>query len=73
MRVKLRRLAAPFIGVLLAGALAACSPYGPGATTGATTGAAIGGVAVERGASAGGERVVCEYDELYGRDVCYRY
>ncbi|GGK37212.1 hypothetical protein [Salinarimonas ramus] len=73
MRVTLRRLAAPVICILLAGSLAACSPYGPGATTGATTGAAIGGVTVERGAGAGGERVACEFDELYGRDVCYRY
>ncbi|MGJ3262240.1 MAG: hypothetical protein ACFE0R_03305 [Salinarimonas sp.] len=62
---RIGRLAA---AAVLAGALAACSPYGPGAATGSIVG---NGALLEREAVQ--ERVACEYDPLYGRDVCYRY
>lgn len=51
-----------------------------GATTGSTDGAlvggalgAAGGAVVGRGLADGRDRVACEYDPLYRRDVCYRY
>lgn len=85
-----------FAASLLAGGLAACSPYGPEATTGAlvggASGAAIGAATTDtaEGALVGGaigaaggaivgqglanrREVVCEYDPVYRRDVCYRY
>lgn len=82
--------------LVFAGGLAACSPYGPEATTGAlvggASGAAIGAATTDstEGALVGGalgaaggaivgqslanrRDVVCEYDPVYRRDVCYRY
>ncbi|MGP9822512.1 hypothetical protein ACTZWW_21000 [Salinarimonas sp. NSM] len=66
-----RRLAALAAAGLVAGTLAACSPYGPDASTGATTGAVVGGASAGVGPAPRGE-VVCAFDPLYGRDVCYR-
>lgn len=72
-----RRLAPIGAAALLAGALSACSPYGPETATGALVGGASAvptgsgeGTLARRAGSEGG--VVCAYDPLYERDVCYR-
>lgn len=52
--------------LLLAGALGACTGFAPQATTGAIVGAGAADGATAR------DEVVCEFDPLYGRDVCYR-
>ncbi|WP_372421449.1 hypothetical protein [Salinarimonas chemoclinalis] len=67
IRPHVRRLA-PFAAAgLLAATLGACSPYGRDAT-----GAVVGGAAAAGVAPAPRGEVVCEFDPLYGRDVCYR-
>lgn len=67
-RAVARRLAPLAAAGLVAGTLAACSPYGPEATTGAV----VGGASAAGAAPAPRAEVVCEFDPLYGRDVCYR-
>lgn len=50
----------------LSSVLAACTGYAPEARTGTIVGAGVAERTQVR------DTVVCEFDPLYGRDVCYR-
>lgn len=52
--------------LVLLGALTACAGSGPQATTGTIIGAGVARPAQAR------DEVVCAFDQVYGRDVCYR-